>query len=249
MSHHAEGDRERSRLRLDRANRKVLGVCGGIARYLEVPAALVRVIYCIACLVSPMLLLAYFILYWILEDEERPDRIRAALSEFTGGGKSSHRSFGPDHPFKPDDGVDKPEAASNDRGNGRIGSLPFDIFNGPLYRSRKNIWIGGVCSGVANYLGIRPAIVRILTLLSLFILGGVMVWGYVILWIILDKEPKRRRSTRTSGDAMADQPAADTRMDIDACAQTLQTAEQRLRDVEAYMTSKQFRLHCEINRI
>ena len=33
------------------------------------------------------------------------------------------------------------------------------------------------------------------------------------------------------------------------CAAIYQTMETRLRDIEAYMTSKQFRLHCEINRI
>jgi len=59
----------RPRLALDRENRKLLGVCGGFARYLEVPAALVRVIYCIACLVSPVLLIVYFVLYWLLQDQ------------------------------------------------------------------------------------------------------------------------------------------------------------------------------------
>ena len=33
------------------------------------------------------------------------------------------------------------------------------------------------------------------------------------------------------------------------CAAIYQTMETRLQDIEAYMTSKQFRLHCEINRI
>src|SRR5690554_5141328 len=71
---------ERSKLRLDRENRKLLGVCGGFANYLDVPAALVRVIYCIACLVSPVLLIVYFVLYWLLEDEDRPARIKDAIN-------------------------------------------------------------------------------------------------------------------------------------------------------------------------
>lgn len=228
MSNHAE--RDHSRLRLDRANRKLLGVCGGLARYLEVPPALVRVIYCIACLASPILLLAYFILYWLLEDEERPDRIKTALSSFTGSSKGT---------------LTAP----------RSGALGFDIFNGTLYRSRKNVWVGGVCSGIANYLGIRPVIVRALTLVSLFVLGGVTVWGYVILWIVLDKEPKRRRQSATAS-SMAEETAGSTSgeagatlLDMETCARTLIAAERRLRNVEAYMTSKQFRLHCEINRI
>ena len=254
MSNHAK--HEPSQLRLDRANRKLLGVCGGLARYLDVPPALVRVIYCIACLASPILLLAYFILYWLLEDEERPDRIRSALTGFT---RASNRATA-------DQDVDAPPSGSAqdaDLGarNATLGRLGFDRFNGTLYRSRKNVWIGGVCSGIANYLGIRPVIVRALTLISLFVLGGVAIWGYVILWIVLDKEPKRRRQTAASasyrpgetrdageaGEAAAKMDAPP--MDIDACARSLSAAERRLRNVEAYMTSKQFRLHCEINRI
>ncbi len=33
------------------------------------------------------------------------------------------------------------------------------------------------------------------------------------------------------------------------CASIYKTLETRLQDIEAYMTSKQFRLHCEISRI
>lgn len=252
MSNHAEQDG--SRLRLDRANRKLLGVCGGLARYLDVPPALVRVIYCIACLASPILLLAYFILYWLLEDEERPDRIKSALSGFTGIGRSNRTPSG-SYDDTPPPGQGQSSGASTSR-KSRSGSLGMDIFNGTLYRSRKNVWIGGVCSGIANYLGIRTVIVRALTLVSLFVLGGVTVWGYVILWIILDKEPKRRRQSATASstadvghmDSMYEETRA-TPLDMDTCAQTLKAAERRLRNVEAYMTSKQFRLHCEINRI
>ena len=35
----------------------------------------------------------------------------------------------------------------------------------------------------------------------------------------------------------------------DKCTEIYNTMELRLREIEAYMTSKRFRLHCEINRI
>ncbi len=35
----------------------------------------------------------------------------------------------------------------------------------------------------------------------------------------------------------------------DECTEIYKTLELRLRAIEAYMTSKRFRLHCEINRI
>ncbi|TRZ81802.1 MAG: PspC domain-containing protein [Sediminibacterium sp.] len=48
-----------------------------------------------------------------------------------------------------------------------------------LYRDEKNKVLGGVCSGIANYFGIEPLLVRILW----FFLIGVNILGYLILWI------------------------------------------------------------------
>jgi len=49
-----------------------------------------------------------------------------------------------------------------------------------LYRDDTNKILGGVCSGIANYLNIDPWIVRIL-----FIISGVGFLAYMILWIFL----------------------------------------------------------------
>jgi len=38
-------------------------------------------------------------------------------------------------------------------------------------------------------------------------------------------------------------------MSVKECARTLHAIESRLRHVEAFITSRKFRLHCEINRI
>ena len=48
-----------------------------------------------------------------------------------------------------------------------------------LYRDEQNKVLGGVCSGIANYFGIEPLVVRILW----FFLIGVNILGYLILWI------------------------------------------------------------------
>lgn len=231
---------ERSKLRLDRQNRKVLGVCGGFANYLDVPAALVRVIYCIACLVSPVLLIVYFVLYWLLEDEDRPARIKDAIN-------GKRREPAPEAAEFASDEQRASASANQTKEPGR-----FDIRR-PLYRSRRNVRVAGVCAGVASYLGVSTFLVRLITLLSLFILGGITIWGYVILWIVLDKEPKvsknvnRAGAEKSNADGMADDNAVE--QGIDDCAQKLRTTATRLQEVEAFITSKQFRLHCEINRI
>ncbi|HMU45069.1 MAG TPA: PspC domain-containing protein [Chitinophagaceae bacterium] len=54
-----------------------------------------------------------------------------------------------------------------------------------LYRDSSDKMIGGVCSGIANYLNLDPAIVRIL--FAIITLGGfgLGVLAYILLWIIL----------------------------------------------------------------
>jgi phage shock protein PspC (stress-responsive transcriptional regulator) len=48
-----------------------------------------------------------------------------------------------------------------------------------LYRDEHNKVLGGVCSGIANYFGLEPLLVRILWIFLI----GVNILGYLILWI------------------------------------------------------------------
>ena len=54
-----------------------------------------------------------------------------------------------------------------------------------LYRDSSDKMIGGVCSGIASYLGIDPAIVRILFAIISFGGFGLGFLIYIILWIVL----------------------------------------------------------------
>ena len=50
----------------------------------------------------------------------------------------------------------------------------------------NNKMIGGVCAGIADYLGLDPTIVRIVWVLMLFFAGfGILL--YLILWISMPK--------------------------------------------------------------
>lgn len=54
-----------------------------------------------------------------------------------------------------------------------------------LYRDSSDKMIGGVCAGLANYLNIDPAIVRILFAIITFGGFGLGILAYIILWIVL----------------------------------------------------------------
>ncbi|MBO9571127.1 MAG: PspC domain-containing protein [Chitinophagaceae bacterium] len=50
-----------------------------------------------------------------------------------------------------------------------------------LYRNADDKIVAGVCSGLANYLGIDPIIARI----AFILLSGALFWVYIILWIVV----------------------------------------------------------------
>lgn len=60
--------------------------------------------------------------------------------------------------------------------------------NKTLYRSKENRILAGICGGIAEYYGANPTIVRVITVL-LFLLPGIGILTYLILWIIIPKKP------------------------------------------------------------
>ena len=63
--------------------------------------------------------------------------------------------------------------------SGQNGSLARKLF-----RDSDNKAIGGVCSGLAHYLGLDIALVRVLFVVC-FIMGTASFWVYVIMWIVV----------------------------------------------------------------
>jgi phage shock protein PspC (stress-responsive transcriptional regulator) len=59
--------------------------------------------------------------------------------------------------------------------------------NKRLARSRTDVMLGGVCAGLANFLGIDPVIVRIFFVL-LVIFDGAGILIYLLLWLVMPKE-------------------------------------------------------------
>jgi phage shock protein C len=60
----------------------------------------------------------------------------------------------------------------------------------PLRRSRRHRIVGGVCGGLADWLGWNPTLVRILyvavSILSAAFPGTLV---YVVLWLVIPQEP------------------------------------------------------------
>jgi phage shock protein C len=55
-----------------------------------------------------------------------------------------------------------------------------------LTRSNDNVVIGGVCSGLAEYLEIDPSIIRLITVI--LFLSGMGILPYIICWAVIPKK-------------------------------------------------------------
>lgn len=57
-----------------------------------------------------------------------------------------------------------------------------------LVRRSDNIVIAGVCSGVADYLGVDPLVVRVAALVGAVLGFGTLIVAYLVLWAVLPLE-------------------------------------------------------------
>lgn len=64
--------------------------------------------------------------------------------------------------------------------------------NNRLFRSRRDKVLSGVLGGLAKYVGISPAILRLIFVIGLFASAGApFIFGYIIATFIIPKEPQR----------------------------------------------------------
>jgi phage shock protein C len=54
-----------------------------------------------------------------------------------------------------------------------------------LHRNAHRAWIGGVCAGLAESMGLPVLLVRVAAFLLLFVSFGIELLVYVALWLLL----------------------------------------------------------------
>ena len=64
--------------------------------------------------------------------------------------------------------------------------------NKRLYKSTVNCMLCGVCGGIAEYSEIDLTLVRVL--MALFIIFGVGLMVYIVMWIIIPLEPAKQEN-------------------------------------------------------
>lgn len=202
------------RLYKSRTDKMIDGVCGGIAEYFTVDSTLVRLAFVFLIFMGGMGLLLYVIGMIILPVNVRAaDQPPVAQEEhrakqnttfwailliavgvfwfFSNMGLGVWHHFGglPWHVAMP---LLLILAGVAFLLHGRDGTQPDATTSGGtarLYRSRTESKISGVCGGIAAFVNTDPTFVRILFVVAGFASAGFMILLYIILAIVVPKEP------------------------------------------------------------
>lgn len=146
-----------------------------------------------------------------------------------------------------------------------------------LYRDPKRGKIAGVCAGLADYFTVEVWLVRIITITAFLLTTGPFVFvSYIAAWLILDKKPADEYQSSNayvpsgsqgqsfSGKGYRNPSASSEKVCVKAkvwqagmppkqafvnIQQRFIRSENRLRKLESYVTSKEFQLNREINRL
>jgi len=110
-----------------------------------------------------------------------------------------------------------------------------------LFRDKQHRILGGVCAGVADYFGISRLAVRLLVLVSLFMftLPTMVVYG-AAMFFLKDKpeEIDRDEEEKKLWQSMHRSP----RDTMGSIRHRFSSMENRIRDMEAYLTSRKYKL-------
>lgn len=239
----------RNRLKLNQRDARWLGVCAGVAEWLDVPAALVRIIYVICVITWPTLSIGYFLLYFCLDKDITPDKMR---KYFKNAATAEH--FKKLNYRKP---IYKNER--NKRVAGVCSGIA-DYFEVSAFAVRAVTLFSLFLFGPFTFWAY---------IVCMFIFEPDPYAAATSREERQAKRKKRKRHKTMHKEDYAEAP----KYSVDEAYATLKeltrkhqngelevndggknseiynSLELRLREIEAYMTSKKFRLHCEINRI
>lgn len=150
---------------------------------------------------------------------------------------------------------------------------------GELYRNSAKGKIAGVCAGIADYFGWETWLVRILVVSGVLFGMPFLVLGYIAAWFILDKTPKAQQRSgndkfqRSKGERSYNQDNPDNNSDYEQANESIKVKarvwqsgeppkqafhdirkkfgllEKQLQHIEKYVTSSEFTVAREINKL
>ncbi len=121
-----------------------------------------------------------------------------------------------------------------------------------LYRDPNSGALGGVCAGIANYLGVEIWVVRLLAVTALIFSTFLAFLLYLAAWAFLDKKPLEPVAN-TSGSPQVKQHGWQQGLmpgeALDRVGQQMAQLEKRLQAMERCVTSSEFQLRRDLTRL
>lgn len=126
-----------------------------------------------------------------------------------------------------------------------------------LFRDPQRGKIAGVCAGLSDYFNMELWLVRIIFVSAVLLTGGpLFVVAYIAAWFILDKKPVATYKTHStySEDPLEVkfkvwQKGEPPRRALQDLKERLTRVDARLQNMERYVTSSEFTLNQEINKL
>lgn len=125
-----------------------------------------------------------------------------------------------------------------------------------LYRDPSRQKIAGVCAGIANYYGVETWVARCIAVTGMLFLPSIVFPAYWIMYFVMDKPPKdamRDPNRDAQTDHSSPAPEFGTRLSprrsLRNAEVDLAEVELRLRRMESHVTSDQYELRRELNKI
>ena len=126
-----------------------------------------------------------------------------------------------------------------------------------FYRDKDRAVLGGVCAGLAEYLGFNLKVTRLLAVIAFLMAMPIAVIAYMAAVFLIpsvsdkgyvSKRKKRRfRSRKSSEEEVSNEvPKSSLAQDINIRCRSM---DERLAHLEKLVTSKRFQLEQELNRL
>lgn len=119
-----------------------------------------------------------------------------------------------------------------------------------FYLDKRNGKLFGVCSGIADYLGINPLWVRIFMVVSTLAgLGFITVPGYILVALLAGPKPAELYDASPAEERFWQGMRIAPSRTLHDSRSRFRDIDRRLRDVETYVTSSNRSLAAEIDRL
>lgn len=131
---------------------------------------------------------------------------------------------------------------------------------GELYRDPERGKLGGVCAGLSDYFNMELWLVRIIFVSAVLLLGGpFFIVAYIACWFILEVKPKGLKAPSYKASSYDEKPievkakvwqaGEPPRRALHDLKEQFDRIDARIQDMEKYVTSPEFTVSREINKL